>query len=187
MSCALWWPCAFPVYLRAASTHRHGHVAVRRRVPTAAATRLRRAEHRAFDLGWRINIAGGEQTCENLGGSLPCEMESRYLPPGRYLVTVCLGLLDGLGCTESCRDEEFIFPSEQAVIVHWMNDSTVGFDTTGTAASPRDAGVPPATGEEGLPTDPPRMGDGGIPSGSLWTGEEPAPTDDPTSSDASVL
>lgn len=75
----------------------------------------------------RINIADSVQSCENVGsGSLPCEMEKRYLPPGRYTAQVCLGLLDALGCELSCFDVEFDFPASEPVTLSWVNDSTNG-------------------------------------------------------------
>lgn len=117
----------------------------------------------------RINFAGGSQTCESLGGgSVPCETEARYLLPGRYTVNVCLGLLDALGCTESCRDEEFDFPSTEPVIVRWMNNSTNGPAIDTTEDNPRrPTETSASTGDAGAPTDNTSPRGGGAPTDDL--------------------
>lgn len=85
----------------------------------------------------RTNIADSVQACENVGsGPVPCETKKKYLPPGRYVAQVCLGLLDALGCELSCRDVEFDFPAREPVTLSWVNDSTNGPATGATTNEP---------------------------------------------------
>lgn len=132
----------------------------------------------AFTWDGRIALANGSLDCESEGsGNIACDTEVKYLPPGRYSATACLGRLDALGCEENCFTVDFEFPASEPVVIRWVNDSTNGAPTSEPGPTDAPTDTNDSTNEPG-PTD--------APTGTNDSTSEPGPTDAPTDTNDST-